>query len=92
MNCRDCNVEARWVNNGWEVGRYWWCDSCKKEEREWVIPLLVDPPAGSVRKKKLSPWADMYRRKPTPDDWITFVIDPVTDGINDYVAITRNDP
>lgn len=36
MNCTECGGEARWVNAGRDIGQYWWCGACKKEEREWA--------------------------------------------------------
>jgi hypothetical protein len=38
MICTDCNVEAVWKDLGRDVGQWWYCRSCKKDDSEWSKP------------------------------------------------------
>lgn len=42
MKCKQCSQEAVWRDLGRDVGKYWYCTSCKKEESEWKAPALID--------------------------------------------------
>jgi hypothetical protein len=42
IKCRDCKVDAVWVSLGQDIGEYWFCRQCKKEEKEWTPPETSD--------------------------------------------------
>jgi hypothetical protein len=33
--CTECKGEAYWVDRGKDIGQYYWCPTCKKEDKEW---------------------------------------------------------
>lgn len=34
--CTECGGEAYWVDRGKDIGQFFWCPTCKKEESEWI--------------------------------------------------------
>jgi hypothetical protein len=57
LRCGVCKGEAVLVDNGRDIGIYYYCRKCKLEEKEWrdMIPTLEEPPYDYKKKKK---WVD----------------------------------
>lgn len=48
MKCGICSGDAIFVDHGAEVGAYWYCRACKKEEKEWKTKAVIQEPKPEI--------------------------------------------
>jgi hypothetical protein len=58
--CLECGGPAHFVNAGRDIGQYYWCPACKKEEQEWVRPQAATKPEPAPVSGKYSYSLDMH--------------------------------
>lgn len=86
--CGDCSEPCKYVKQGRDIGEYWYCKQCRKEEREWKHPgsyikrHTQNHYSDNEWQKKLMP----FDKEKSMTDYGFIYVDP-----DDYIDYDPND-